>query len=72
MTTHKHPLGSDEEDPERTADYHQGIDNSIKDVTRSIMDSRRQQGGKLSGVDEQDMSEVEDPKTQKPEPKQQK
>lgn len=71
MATHKPPLGTDEDVPEQTADYHRGADNSIKDVTRSIMDSRRRQGGKLSGIDDADMSEVQDP-PEKPDPEQKK
>jgi hypothetical protein len=68
MATPQPPSGTDEDSPERTADYHRGADNTIKEVTRAIMDNRRKQGGELSGVRDQDLDEVEDPATGKSKP----
>ena len=62
MATPKTPPTTDEESKRRTDEYHHGADNSIKDVMRSIRDDRQKQGqsGTLSGVDNEDIQEIED------------
>jgi hypothetical protein len=61
MTKPNIPLGSDEDSPESTADYHHGSDNSIKNAMRTVKECAEKKGVKLSGVDDKDIDEVKEP-----------
>lgn len=61
MTDRKIPGATDEEDAASTAAYHEGADNSIKNVTREVRKETERRGGELSGIDDEDIQEVKDP-----------
>lgn len=58
---------SDEENPQRIADYHRGGDNSIKKVTLDIKARKAREGVSLSGVDDGDLDEIKEPDSGKQE-----
>ena len=61
MSKQNPPAGSDEESRQRTADYHHGDDNSIRNVMRSIKDAQGRQGVALSGVEDEDIDAIKEP-----------
>lgn len=58
---------SDEENPQRIADYHQGGDNSIKKVMLDIKAEKSRKGVALSGVDDSDLDAIKEPDSGKQE-----
>lgn len=58
---------SDEENPQRIADYHRGGDNSIKKVMLDIKARKAREGVSLSGVDDGDLDEIKEPDSGKQE-----
>ena len=61
MTSKNKLQVSDEENPQRIADYHQGGDNSIKKVMLDIKAEKSRKGVALSGVDDNDLDEIKEP-----------
>jgi len=67
MSTKQKPQITDEESPQRIADYHRGSGNSIKDVMLDIKAEKERKGVSLSGVDDSDFDEIKEPDVEKPE-----
>lgn len=61
MTSKSKPQVTDEESPQRIADYHCGGDNSIKEVMLGIKAEKNRKGVALSGVDDTDFDEIKEP-----------
>jgi hypothetical protein len=67
MTRKSQAQVTDEENPQRIADYHRGGDNSIKKVMLDIKARKAREGVSLSGVDDGDLDEIKEPDSGKQE-----
>lgn len=75
MTKHTTPATTQEESPQRIADYHGGSDNSIKGVIDIIKKDKGKEGIALSGIEEKDLNKDRDknrPTIKEPEPEKKK